>query len=81
MISAMFKRIIWTAFAFIVLAVAPLASRAAEEKEPYDGRLEGYGKVVTLDTGGTALDWLLVVGLGVLALGGMFKSANRSHLD
>jgi len=36
---------------------------------------------VTLDTGGTALSWLLLILLAALCVGVVFKNANRSHLD
>ena len=47
----------------------------------YDARLEGYENNVTLDAGGTGLTWLLLVVLGVLCIGVLFKSGKRTHLD
>jgi hypothetical protein len=61
-------------------ALTPLAS-VADERVPYDARLEGYPQNVTLDGGGTALSWLLLIILAALCIGVMFKNANRSHLD
>ena len=62
----------------------PLVALAQDQPKtiaPYDGRLEGYGKQVTLDTGSTALTWMLLIFLGLICLGVLFKNARRSHLD
>jgi len=67
--------------AFAAFALTPLAALADDAKPPYDGRLEGYGKSVTLDGGGIALLWILLICLTILALAGLFKNAKRSHLD
>lgn len=53
----------------------------ADETKIYDARLEGYENSYTLDSGGTGLTWLLLVVLGAICIGVMFKSGNRSHLD
>jgi len=63
-----------------------LARRYEEEKEIVDARLEGFvkdGKAVdvTLQGGGTALTWLLLVFLAVLCVAALFKNAKRTHLD
>jgi hypothetical protein len=81
MMEHMLKKTILLAAAMITIAISPLSAMAATDDSLIDGRLQGYGKVVYLDAGGTALSWLLMVALGVGALGVMFKSANRSHLD
>lgn len=62
---------------------SPLAVLAqdAEEREPIDARLEGYASNVTLDSGSSAFTWILFIILAVLALGGLFKDAKRTHLD
>jgi hypothetical protein len=53
-----------------------------EEQELMEGRLEGYANSVRLeDPGSTAPYWLLLVGLGVVALIVLFKDAKRTHLD
>jgi hypothetical protein len=71
--------------ALIVLATVSLApmSALADDSTPkdYDGRLDGYAKNVTLDSGGTALTYFLFAGLGVVGLGVLFKNARRTHLD
>ena len=67
---------------FTLLTPALLLARPQEpEKEIVDGRLEGYAKNVTLEGGSTALTWLLLVFLAVIAVGVMFKNAKRTHLD
>jgi hypothetical protein len=53
-----------------------------EDMEAWEGRLEGYGQAVRLENpGSTALYWLLLMGLGVVALIVLFKDAKRTHLD
>ena len=72
--------------ALVVLAMQPvtaLAARPEMEREIVDARLEGYGNGVdvTLEGGGTALTWLLLIFLAAVTVGVMFKDAKRSHLD
>jgi hypothetical protein len=64
-----------------VLAAAPTRALADDEPEIYDARLEGYAQKVQLDAGSTALTWLVLIVLGVLTVGVLFKDAKRSHLD
>lgn len=69
---------------YVTLAVllAPLAVLAAgkedEETALLEGRLEGYPK---LAGGSTALTWLFMGFLGVIAIASLFKNAKRTHLD
>ena len=72
---------------YVTLAVllAPLVVLAAgkedEETALLEGRLEGYQGNVRLPGGSTALTWLFVSFLGVIAIASLFKNAKRTHLD
>jgi hypothetical protein len=67
---------------FTVLLLPTLAlARQVEEREIVDGRLEGYGREVTLHGSSAGLTWLLFIVLGVIALAVLFKNAHRTHLD
>jgi hypothetical protein len=72
-----------SAVTFVLLIAAhPLVALAQEEEDKiYDARLEGYPGRVTLDSWSTALMWLLLVVLGAICIGVMFKNARRTHLD
>jgi hypothetical protein len=66
----------------LIVLLAPVIVRAADdESTSYDARVEGYPQKVQLDSGSTALTWLLFVVLGVLTLAVLFKDAKRTHLD
>jgi hypothetical protein len=66
----------------LTVALAPLSAMADDSTpKSYDGRLDDYAQPVTLDSSGTALTYFLFVGLGVIAVGALFKNARRSHLD
>ena len=69
----------------LAMLLTPLVTFASSnengEREIYDARLEVYPKNVTLDAGGPALTYFLLLVLGGLCLGVLFKNANRSHLD
>ena len=71
---------VWLLMAAATLLV-PVVTRAQEEDVKNDARLEGYETKVTVDSDSTALSWLLLVFLAMVALGVMFKSAKRTHLD
>ena len=64
-----------------VTLLAPAVAVAQEEAVKNDARLEGYATKVTVDSDSTALSWLLLVFLAMVALGVMFKNAKRTHLD
>jgi hypothetical protein len=84
MMQRMRSRLLGFLIAFTAAVLCPLVALAQDQPKtiaPYDGRLEGYGKEVTLDGGSTALTWLLLIFLGVVCLGVLFKNARRSHLD
>jgi hypothetical protein len=62
--------------------VLPAAALAQEESPKNDARLEGYEARVQFESGdSTALTWLLLVFLAMVAMGVMFKNAKRTHLD
>jgi len=67
----------------LTLTVAPRTAlaRDEQEKEIYDARLEGYQNSVSLDSGSTALTWLLLILLTGICVGVMFMNPKRSHLD
>ena len=65
----------------LVVLLAPVMVRADDESTSYDARIEGYAQKVQLDSGSTALVWLLFVVLGVLTIAVLFKDAKRTHLD
>lgn len=66
--------------AALLVWLTPLTT-LAQDKEPYDARLEGYSESMTLGGGGTGLIWLLLVVMGAICLGVLFKSSGRTHLD
>ena len=69
------------AMPFAIAAMSWAASKTEDSPE-MEGRYDGYKEVVRLESpGSTAPYWLLLVGLGVVALIVMFKDAKRSHLD
>jgi hypothetical protein len=61
--------------------VALAASKEDEETVLLEGRLEGYSSNVRLPSASTALTWLLIGFLGVIAISTLFKNAKRTHLD
>jgi hypothetical protein len=67
--------------ATLIVLFAPIVVRADDESTSYDARVEGYAQKVQLDSGSTALTWLLFVVLGVLTIAVLFKDAKRTHLD
>lgn len=66
--------------AVVMVLACPLSALAQDEREYFDARLEGYQENVALDSS-TALTWVVFILLAVVALGGMFKNAKRTHLD
>jgi len=72
------------ALLLVMCAAAPKAyasSSSDDEPTEYDARLLGYDKTVQLDSGSTALSWVLLIVLGIVTLGVLFKDAKRTHLD
>jgi hypothetical protein len=72
---------ICVAMACLAMPLAP--ARADDSEESYDARTQGYdtGIKTQMDDSGTVGAWFVFVPLSLLALGVMFKNANRSHLD
>ncbi|HEY1629490.1 MAG TPA: hypothetical protein VGF52_06505 [Tepidisphaeraceae bacterium] len=69
-------------FAAMIMLMCPAMLLAQEEDSKlYDARLENYGSNVTLENSSTALLWLLLIVLGAVCVGVMFKNAKRTHLD
>jgi hypothetical protein len=71
---------------YVTLAVflAPVVALAAKEDEEtalLEGRLEGYAVNVKMPGGSTALTWMLVCVISVIAIATLFKNAKRTHLD
>jgi hypothetical protein len=84
MMSGMRKKLLSVMIVLMMVGFAPLSARADDESnspKEFDGRIDNYGKNVTLDSGGTALTYFVWAGLGVLGAIGLFKDAKRSHLD
>jgi hypothetical protein len=68
--------------AIVMLAFSPATALAQEEDENmYDARLEGYAGNVALPQKSSGLTWVLFLVLTMIAAGGLFKDAKRSHLD
>ena len=61
--------------------LSPVTALAQEEEIKRDARLEGYPVKVSVENDSTALIWLLLIFLGMVALSAMFKNARRTHLD
>lgn len=69
----------------LLVCSSAFAQNPAEDKEsgPPDPRYVGYagGIPVTLPESSTAGSWAILAVLGLLGVGVMFKSGNRTHLD
>ena len=73
-------RDMWRPLVFLAFLTTP-ALALADDAGPVDARTEGFRQGLMASPGSTALTWLLFVGIGVVAIGVMFMSAKRSHLD
>ena len=72
----------WAVVAILAaVAFAPSTARADEDTVIPDARLTGFTKVVDNGGGSTALTWVGLAFMGMLAMSPMFKDAKRSHLD
>lgn len=66
-----------------MLTLTPATTFADEEAKP-DAREIGFGKEIALpqaERGGAALSYFILIGTTLLAVGVLFKNANRTHLD
>jgi hypothetical protein len=84
MIPAMRKKLLSIMIVLLMVGFVPLSARADDDSsspKDVDGRLDNYGKSVTLDSGGAALTYGVWALLGVLGAAGLFKDAKRTHLD
>jgi hypothetical protein len=81
MMFRMRQRLFAWSVAAISLLWAPVLALAQDESKVYDARLEGYEGNLTLSGGGSGLLWLLLIVMGVLCIGVLFKSSGRTHLD
>ena len=83
MMATMKLRLLTLYFAVATFFV-PLLALAKEDEETalLEGRLEGYTQQVRLaEHGGTAMAWMLLGFLSIIALACLFKNAKRTHLD
>jgi len=77
-------RLLLGAFVLYCTLATPLSVWARSDDSDssvYDARVQGYATPVQLDSGSTALTWLLLIVLAAIAIGVLFKDAKRSHLD
>lgn len=90
MITDMKRRLIAWIFVAGCVLLSPTVTLAADEAPvAYDVRAEGYYTgpnvagtgALTLQSTGTALVWVIMLVLTGAAVGVMFKSAGRTHLD
>lgn len=81
MIDSMKNRFAKFFAAGVLFLGAPAMAQDDDADKSYDARLEGHNGTVQLDGGSSALTFLLLAGLGILAIGVTFKSGKRTHLD
>lgn len=83
MIRAMKLRQVAICLGLVCLAMPLAPARGDDAEETYDARTQGYESQykTNLEDSGTVGAWFVFVPLSLLALGVMFKNANRSHLD
>ncbi len=62
-------------------AVAPQAAVAQELDVETEARVEGFPTDVKVKNDSTALAWLFMIVLAVLAISPLLKDAKRTHLD
>jgi hypothetical protein len=67
---------LWTLCMLAMPAVA-----MADDAPVLEARLQGYKDTLYTAPAATAIQWLTLVGLGIVCIGVMFMNAHRSHLD
>jgi hypothetical protein len=67
----------------VLLAPVFVLARSTEDEDTVklEARLEGFSQNVRMKDGSTALTWLMVGFLSVVAIAVLFKNPKRSHLD
>jgi hypothetical protein len=77
------KRWMMSILAALVAVLSPLMALAeGRDPETIDPRTENYPKTVMfMEAKSTALTWLLLIFLMLLAIAVLFKNARRTHLD
>jgi len=74
----------WLLVALVALPGSLLATHsvyAQDEEKVNDARLEGFVGDVKVENDSTALAWLFLILLTIVALSPLFKDAKRTHLD
>ena len=74
----------WLVAASLVLPGSLLVAGSAaapEDEDPTEARLEGFQGDLKVENDSTALAWLFLIFLTVVALSPLFKDAKRTHLD
>ena len=75
-------RLLRVLYGVAALVLWPMTVLAQDEEEVIDARLEGYSDTaVKLESGSTAMTYLLLLVLVVVGLAALFKNAKRTHLD
>ena len=74
------SKLCWLILPVLILVTAPTA-RADDTTPTVDARYEGYTGDVVFPESSAAVDWFILVGLGLVGMGVMFIDSRRSHLD
>ena len=75
------KTLLCWMFALLIGTLAGPAMAADDpEIKPYP-KIEGYDQNVRVEEASTTFTWALLIFLGVICVGVMFKNAKRTHLD
>ena len=71
----------WTLALLIPLLAATAAHAQEDEAVKPNPKIEGYEQKVRVEEASTTFTWVLLIFLGVICVGVMFKNAKRTHLD